>query len=99
MVTRSWLAELEQRTADVAIALRDLYALARTRYAATKARADALDFDDLETMARDLLERHPLACRATGDYGRRVSGHQRDSAHDHLRLGRSGATRCRWSAR
>ena len=57
------VAEIEDRAAETAIALRDLYDLARARYADTKARADALDFDDLEAMARDLLIRHPLVRR------------------------------------
>ncbi len=57
------VAELEQRAAETSIALRDLYDMARARYAAIKGRADALDFDDLEAMARDLLERHPLVRR------------------------------------
>lgn len=57
------VVEIEDRAAETAIALRDLYDLSRARYAATKARADALDFDDLEAMARDLLIHHPLVRR------------------------------------
>ncbi|NNJ12660.1 UvrD-helicase domain-containing protein [Chloroflexales bacterium ZM16-3] len=55
--------QIEARAAEAAIALRDLYALSRERYAANKARADALDFDDLEALSRDLLLRHPQVRR------------------------------------
>lgn len=55
--------QIEARAAATALELRDLYDLARRRYTAAKARADALDFDDLERMARDLLLGHPQVRR------------------------------------
>ncbi|NTW00043.1 MAG: UvrD-helicase domain-containing protein [Oscillochloris sp.] len=51
--------QIETRAAEATIALRDIYALARRRYSANKARADALDFDDLEARVCDLLLQHP----------------------------------------
>jgi ATP-dependent helicase/nuclease subunit A len=50
---------LEARSAAVVLALRDLAATADGVYARRKAALDALDFDDLERMARELLEGHP----------------------------------------
>lgn len=51
--------ELEQRAARAILGLRDLYRLALADYTARKEEQDALDFDDLERRARELLEQHP----------------------------------------
>lgn len=60
---KEWLAapddDLERRAARVTLGLRTLYDLASARYRRDKDERDALDFDDLERRARDLLVSNP----------------------------------------
>jgi ATP-dependent exoDNAse (exonuclease V) beta subunit len=51
--------DLEQRAAQVILALRALYRRVVAHYTRRKQQRDLLDYDDLEVRARDLLERHP----------------------------------------
>ncbi len=55
-------AELEQRAAQVILALRALYMQVVACYTQRKEQIDALDYDDLEQRARALLEQHPQVC-------------------------------------
>ncbi|MFP4436968.1 MAG: UvrD-helicase domain-containing protein [Chloroflexaceae bacterium] len=50
---------LEERAAQVILALRALYRRVVAHYTRRKEQRDTLDYDDLEVRARDLLERHP----------------------------------------
>jgi ATP-dependent helicase/nuclease subunit A len=60
----TWLSpvvdeQLEARAAAVAVALREVFQQVDIRLRQYKAENDLLDFDDLEQLARQLLERHP----------------------------------------
>jgi len=50
---------LEERAAQVILALRTLYRRVVAHYTRRKEQRDTLDYDDLEVRARELLERHP----------------------------------------
>jgi ATP-dependent helicase/nuclease subunit A len=56
-------AVLEERAARVATTLFALYRLAENHLRQQKAAGDQLDFDDLERLARNLLEQHPAVRR------------------------------------